>query len=368
MQSKRQKVAENLYLKAFADGREYYVVRYMQGGRQREKSLGSTKGLTLKQAKLKAAVVMSQAPEERRASPETFADILEPAIADIKRLKQWRNSKSEAQWRSTLTTYALPYIGRKSVASITRDDIVEVLRPIWETKTDTASKVLQRLSSIFSWAIVRGLRAESNPAAWKGNLEYFFPARGRVHKVEHHDAPTVDELRKVVAYCRAHPSAGSGIILFVIGTVCRVSEARLLDAEQIVGGTWMVPAEIQKTEEEGRRVPLSRLAREGLAMGAQEGVVFRGLGGGRLAVDTPRQKLQMILGRKTTVHGIRSTFRDWAARSGIQDAVAEKCLSHVWGSEVTRAYYRTDLYEERKAALEKWAACLLQRPAGGCKV
>lgn len=367
MAKKRTRISENLYLLRYDDGREYYTVRFTRDGKQRERSLGPTKSISLRQARMRAAAAMSEeeaAPVERA----TFESILAPAIADIKRIKQWRNAKSEHQWRTTLERYAVPVIGRKTVDEITRDDIVRILEPIWETKTDTASKVLQRLSSVFSWAMVRGLRKEANPATWKGNLEYFFAPRAKVHKPEHHDAPTMDELRKVVQYCRAHRNSGSGILLFVIATACRVSEARLLTSGQIHGTTWEVPAENQKTEEEGRRVPLSPLALEALSMGQEDGIAFPGLGGGLLAVDTPRQKLMAILGRKTTAHGIRSTFRDWAARANIQDAVAEKCLSHVWGSEVTRAYYRTDLYEERKAALEEWAACLLQRPARGSKV
>lgn len=355
MKKTKKRVGNNLYLVTFEGGRSYYVVRFKSRGKSIERSLGNADNLTLREARLNAAAVIREYENgKQEVQSKAFGELYEAAIEDIERVKQWKNPKSEMQWRNTVATYALPFIGHKSMARVTRDDIVELLKPIWFEKPDTASKLQQRLDAIFNWAIVRRLRSDSNPATWRGNLEFFFPAKSKVRTPVHHEAPTLEELRKVVAYCRRNRNYGSGILLFTIATVCRITEARLATADQIQEGLWIIPAENQKVARDERRVPLSALAVEALSMASDSGRLFPGTHG-MLAVDTPRLKLQSILNRKVTVHGIRSTFRDWCAENGVPDAVAEKCLSHQWGNKVTQAYYRSDLLDERREVLERWA-------------
>lgn len=353
----KKKLENNLYLLE-KNGETYYIARFPQNGIRRERSLGNTKVIGIRQARQKLRELLAENAEEEKHAP-TFAEILEPALSDIKTVKQWKNPKSEEQWRSTLTTYALPEIGSIPVDKVSRDDIVELLKKIWFDKPTTASRLQQRLDAVFSWCIMRGYRTGANPAQWKGNVSFFLPAQSKFTKVRHHEAPTIDELKLVVAYCRRNPCAGSGLLLFVIATVCRLSEARMAKVEDIKDGVWLVPEENQKAAKEDRRVPLSPLALEAVRMGAGSELLFPGAKG-MLAIDTARLKLQAIIGRKVTVHGIRSTFRDWCAETGVQDAVAEKCLSHVWGNEVTAAYYRTDLFEQRKEVLDKWSKLLMR--------
>ena len=353
---RRVRVAPNLYTSKTKAGTELYVVRWMVGKKAIERSLGPASLMTLKQAKAKAAALIATEtePAQKKAALPTFADVARDALAEIERAKHWRNPRSAEQWRNSLRNDALPILGRLRIDEVTRDDVLKVLRPIWDTKPESAKRLQQRLASIFDWAIMRRFR-QDNPAAWRSNLAFALPPRSRVQKVEHHDAPTLDELRQVVAYCRAHPSPVSGCLLLVIATVCRVSEARQATAEQISADVWTVPGAAQKVDRGARRVPLSTLGLEAVAMGQRSGLLFRGLRGGMVALDCPRLKLIGILGRATTAHGIRSTFRDWAPGAGIDRDTAERCLSHEVGSDTERAYLRRDFLEERRAALELWA-------------
>lgn len=348
----KKRIEKNLYL--FEKGKEtYYVARYTKNGVAFERSLGNSKVISLRQARKKLGTLLD-APEEEKKQVPTFAEILEPALADIKTVKQWKNARSEDQWRNTITTYAVPEIGDIPVDEVTRDDIVKLLKNIWFSKPSTASRLQQRLDAIFGWAIMRGYRTASNPAQWRGNVAFFLPSQSKFARVKHYEAPTIEELRLAVGYCRRNPCSGSGLLLFVVATVCRLSEARMARAGDIRKDYWYVPEENQKTGKEDRRVPLSSLAMEAIKMGASSGYLFPGVKG-MLSIDTARLKLQDIVGRKVTVHGIRATFRDWCAEEGVPDAVAEKCLSHEWGNEVTSAYYRTDLFEQRYDVLQRWA-------------
>ncbi len=356
---KKEQIAPNLYRVTKPTGQAYYIARFTLNGRRVERSLGNVSTMSVKAAKTALAALLSGQVGERTTAPrKMFAECALAAVDDIANVKRWRNPKSRAQWLASLKNDAFPSLGKTPIDKITRDDVLRVLRPIWDTKTESARRLQQRLSAVFDWAIVKGYR-QDNPAAWKSNLQFFLPQPSKVASVTHHDAPSIAELRQVVAYCLSHKSIVSGALLFVIGTVCRVGECIQLTAEQIDGDTWNVPKTAQKTALDGRRVPLTSLALDGVAMGAKSGIVFTGMKGGAIAQDTARLKLQMILKRKTTVHGIRSTFRDWADSDGIRREVAESCLSHQVAGKVESAYLRKDFFDERKAALNRWKDTLV---------
>ncbi|MBO7183471.1 MAG: hypothetical protein J6V49_05000 [Bacteroidales bacterium] len=355
-------IAPNLYLLTKANSNRYYIARFKRNGKQIERSLGNADTISLREAKLNLARVMVGF-EETDKRPETkslcFADALPMALNDIAVIKQWRNEKSRLQWEQTLRDYALPLLGPLALSDITRADILAVIKPIWFTKNETASRLRMRLEAILSWAIHHGYRTDANPAVWKANLEFDLPSKGKVQTVEHHEALTLDEARKVVSYCLSHPSPVSAAILFGIATASRVNEFRMATREEIDGDVWLVPPERRK---DGRpyphRVPLSSLAKKALEMAAAEGPLF--VANRRvIAADSPRLKLIAILGRKVTMHGCRSTFRDWCAVNGIDHALAEKALSHKWGSNVTQAYLREDMLEQRRGLMEVWAEALM---------
>lgn len=361
-QRKTRRVAPNLYERTTRAGTRIYVVRWMESGRAIERSLGSADALTLKAAKRLAATMIDQGASPATTGPAvpTFAEVSRDALAEIERAKHWKNPRSSAQWRSSIERDALPVLGGILIDKVTRDDVLRVLRPIWEQKPESASRLQQRLAAVFDWAIMRKMRAD-NPATWRSNLAFALPSKEKIKQPKHHDAPTLEEVRSAVAYCRAHPSPVSGCLLLVIATACRVSEARQATREQLADGVWIVPKDAQKTGHEDRRVPLSRLGLEAVAMGAEAGLLFRGLRGGMIALDAPRLKLAKIIGRATTAHGIRSTFRDWAPRAGIARDIAERCLSHEVSTETEAAYLRGDFLEERRRALDKWAAALTKK-------
>lgn len=290
----------------------------------------------------------------------TFDEVWEKALDSIAEIKCWKNPKTKVSWRLSFGVYASRAFGQKPVSAVDRDDVIAALKPIWAKKTATAAKLRVRLETFFDWARANGFYTRENPAVWKGNLDLFLPPKSKVHQEEHHEAPTIEELRKTVRYCLAHPSPASGLLLFLIATVARVTEARLAKPEEIKGDMWEMPAERRKDgKDEPHRVPISKLASLALAMKSDGAYIYSANGMQPLALDTARLKLCMILNRKVTVHGIRSTFRDWAAVSNIDFLAAEKALMHSIGNSVTRAYLREDMLEARRSIMERWADELL---------
>jgi len=351
----KKRVAPNLYIATRANGSKQYVVRFMAEGKARERSIGSVSSMTLKQAKAKVGSVIESTGDssEQPKSVPDFRECCQLALVDIERVKRWKNIRSSAQWRACLENDALPILGRLRTDQISREDVLKVLRPIWNTKPESARRLQQRLSAIFDWSIVKGYRTD-NPAQWRSNLQFFLPPISKVIVRQHHDAPSVEELRQVVSYCREHPGAVSGLILFVVATVCRVSEARQATSSQIDGSVWTVPSIAQKVSRGDRRVPLSSLAVEALTMASPDGYLFHGWHG-MISLDSARLKINAILGRKTTIHGVRSTFRDWCARCSVDRDTAERCLSHDVGTATEQAYLRDDFLEPRREVLERWA-------------
>lgn len=344
-------------------GVEYYVARIQKDGKVREKSLGAV--AKVKPAEVKAklrAFIDAVEGDTLAAGRATFADLWAQAVDDIDGVKRWKSPKTRESWTLSLGTYACEAFGSKPVASITRDDVLNLLKPLWRTKTATAAKLRLRLEMFFDWAEAHGHRSGKNPAAWAGNLELFLPARSKVRVEVHHEAPTIEELRAAVAYCRAHPSPASGLILFLIATVARLSEARLAKPDEIKKDVWEMPPERRKDgKTTPHRVPLSSIAREALTMANREGYLFSVTGAKPLSLDTARLKLCMILKRKVTAHGIRSTFRDWAAVTGKDFIASEKALMHSVGSAVTQAYLRSDMLDVRREIMQEWAAVLTER-------
>ena len=355
----KKKVADNLYVYTKDSGKSYYVFRGTISGKHVDRSLSSIDSMTLKEAKRAVGALLNTEIEE--TSKDTFGQLFPIFLESIAKLKMWKNRRSYDQWNNSIRTYAYPVLEDKPVAKVDRKDILAVLEPIWFNKTETASRIQQRLEEAFNWFITRDYMKGYNPASWRGNLELFLPSKGKVKRVEHQTAPTLEELKKVVSYCLSHPSPVSGCILFVIATVCRVTEARIATRKEITGDVWTIPVEHQKVSKQtAQRVPLSTLAFAALDMANGEEYLFEGTTAKKvLALDSPRLKMVSICprpdGKQITIHGIRSTFRDWCAENGVPDAEAEKALSHVWGDATTGAYYRSDLLDKRRELMERWS-------------
>ena len=359
------RVADGLYKVERSSG-VYYYLRLRRNGKLIERSLGNVELVSLKEAKREAARLRVEIDSEAyhpSVTKITLKEVCEQALADIARVKKWRNERTEEQWRSTLAMYVYPVIGAKSVDEVEREDILAVLMPIWETKNETASRVRMRLEAVINWAMRHNYRQSSNPATWRGNLEFDLPPVTKVKVVRHHRSMTFAEAKKVVAYCLSHPSVVSAAILFGIATATRVGEFRCASWEEIEGDTWLIPSQRRKDGKPyPHRVPLSTLALMALKMadnGNKSGSIFINNHGKVISEDSPRLKIINILQKTVTMHGCRSTFRDWCAENGIDRVLAEKSLMHKTGSEVEQAYQRSDLLEQRRPVMQQWADALL---------
>lgn len=361
----RTLIAPNLYILDKPSGERYYITRFYRDGKQIERSLGNVKVISLREAKMKMNQLMLFGDPEKDAPKKVvrFKDIVEPAIEAISLVKQWRSPISRPQFEQNMRDYVVPIIGDMDIEEIDSTHILKVLTPIWFDKVDTATRVRYRIESIFAWAIHQGIRKNrSNPATWKSNLEFDLPMRNRIKQIKHHEAMTLEETRKVIQYCLANPCAVNAAIIFGICTASRVNEFVLARWEEIEDGVWSLPPERRKDGKPfPHRVPLSSLAKKALKMaGTKEGLVFVGRDGKKhISKESPRAKLRDIICRPVTMHGCRSTFRDWCAINNVEHAVAEKALSHKWGNEVTAAYLREDLLDKRRELMQRWADVLL---------
>ncbi|MCH5374054.1 MAG: site-specific integrase, partial [Planctomycetes bacterium] len=273
----------------------------------------------------------------------------------------WRNPKHRQQWRNTLSTYASPVIGRLPVADIDTDLVMRVLEPIWTSKPETAGRVRGRIESILDWAATRGYRTGENPARWRGHLDHLLPKRSKVRRVRHHPALPYSEIGGFVAGLRDMDSVAARALEFVILTAARTGEVLGVrwDEVDFETGVWTIPAERMKNGRE-HRVPLSRAALdvlESVRPLRRNDYVFPG---NRPKRPLSNMALTMLLRRMghdgITVHGFRSTFRDWAAeQTSAPREVAEMALAHTIGDSVEAAYRRGDLFEKRRDLMASWA-------------
>lgn len=293
-----------------------------------------------------------------------FKDLLEEALPVIERAKRWRNHKSAAQWRSSLETYALPTLGEKPVAEITRDDILAALQPIWEAKTETASRVRMRIEALFAYAMVSGRYAGQNPATWRGNLSFFLAAPGKIKKQTHFEALSTTKVREILGETNwSNPPVGWACIAFCALAACRVNEGARARWDEIdmEAKVWSCPRR-KDGKDFPHRVPLSRQMVALLErLPRNSDYLFPGQGKraeSHLSLETPRVLIIKRAGTGT-MHGFRSTFRDWAAEHGIDRVLAEKSLMHTTGTEVERAYQRSDLLEQRRPVMQAWADTIM---------
>jgi integrase len=290
----------------------------------------------------------------------TFKECAEAYIAAHK--AGWRDEKHAAQWPASLGTYVHPHFGALSVQSVDVGLVMRALGPIWTAKPETASRVRGRIESIIDWATARGFRRGENPARWRGHLENLLPRRSKVRRIEHHAALPYDEIGAFMVELRRLESAGARALEFTILTAARTGEvtgarwAEINLAERL----WIVPAARMKAGKE-HRVPLSEAA---MAVLEQMQAIRSGdcvFPGGRAGRPLSHAAMLALIRRMAcgdfTVHGFRSSFRDWCAeRTNFPSEIAEMALAHVVGNKVEAAYRRGDLFEKRRQLAEAWAS------------
>ena len=342
------------------DGRlnKRWVWRGTVDGKAAMRGLGSYPTVSLAEARKAASAVAetAKAPDPERPPVPTFRRASREYISENS--PAWRNPKHAAQWRNTLSTYADPVIGDKRMDEITTGDVLAVLKPIWSTKTETASRVRQRMEKIFDWAIVHDHREKANPATKA--IMVGLPKVKRTK--EHHRAlPYADvpaALHKV-SLSTAYPLTKLGF-QFLVLTAARSGEVRMADWSEINldSRMWTIPADRMKAGRE-HRVPLSTealaLLRDARALGSGEGLIFPAKEGGAMS-DMVFTAMLRRLKVDSVPHGFRSSFRDWCVENGVTRELAESALSHSIGSNtVESAYLRSDMAEQRRGLMKDWA-------------
>lgn len=360
------------------DGRARWVFRYQIGGKSRDMGLGAAREVTLADARSAAEAArralregrdpIEQREEQRRVaqSVPTFGAVADEMLATIE--SGFRNEKHRAQWRMTLSAYAAP-LTNKTVDTITTDEVLAVLKPIWNSKSETASRLRGRIERVLDYAAARGNRREANPARWRGHLDKLLPKRAKLTR-GHHAAMKVDDLPAFVARLRQVTGTSARALEFAILTAARSGEVigarwNEIDMEAKV---WVIPARRMKAGRE-HRVPLSAAALAILEhmlplRSAADGLVFPGKKADRpLSVMALSMALRR-LAPDVTVHGFRSTFRDWAGdRTTFAREIAEAALAHVVGDNTERAYRRSDALDKRRILMDAWAQFAEARPA-----
>jgi integrase len=359
---------EGLRLIVGATGTRKWVLRFMRRGRSQEMGLGGS-DVSLAMARERAAnarrvLSAGQNPIDAarlaKVARPTFGQVADEFLAA--KASEWRNSKHRAQWNMTLEKYAGPLRARP-VNEIDTAAVLEVLQPLWRSIPETASRLRGRIETVLDAARARGLigQHEANPARWRGHLDKLLPKRQKLTR-GHHAAMPFADVPAFLAQLRERESVAALALEFTILTAARTSET--LGAKwteiNLAWKLWTVPAVRMKSGRE-HRVALSNRATailEALAAAKTGEYVFPGQ---RLGKPLSSMAMEMILRRTkahgVTVHGFRSSFRDWCGEvSTFPREVAEAALAHVAGDQTERAYRRGDALEKRRALMEAWAA------------
>ena len=350
-----------LYLRVTPTGGKQWMMRVMVRGRTHDIGLGGVHTVALADARAEALRLRRLVREgvdvlaERRKARARIPTFAEAArrVWEANRAT-WRSKKHAQQWLSTIETYCNPVLGSMQVSEVTSGDVLRVLSPIWTTKASTARRVQQRLSAVFDWAVASGFR-EGNPLA---GITKALPKVKRT--VKHQRALPFVEVPGFLGKVRAVHSNAALALEFLTLTACRTSEvlqARWSEFD-IDGRTWEIPAERMKANK-AHRVPLTDRALEILAEigpGEAGGYVFQGRRAGKPLSNMALPMLVRRMGVDATVHGFRSSFRDWAAeRTRTPREVAEQALAHTIASAVEAAYRRSDLLAKRRRLMEQWS-------------
>ncbi|WP_223511361.1 tyrosine-type recombinase/integrase [Pseudomonas sp. GL-B-19] len=377
---------EGLRLVVKASGKKSWVLRFQLAGKRREMGLGGFPDVTLKEARSKAVdqrkllqqkidplterdatrLAQQKAEQAQKAKAITFKSVTLDYIAAHR--AGWKNAKHAQQWENTLTTYAFPILENLNTEDVTTEHVLHVLTPIWQSKSETASRVRNRIEMVLDAAKARGLREGENPARWRGHLDKLLPPRSKVKVVVHHPALPWSEIPAFMKEIAKHDDLSYKAMQLTILTACRTNEVlgstwTEFDLEKKV---WRIPPHRMKAAKE-HRVPLSDAALsvlKGLAQIRSNSYVFPGAREGRpLSNMSMLMALRRMKREDLTMHGFRSTFRDWAAEStNYPREVCEQALAHVRQDKAEAAYFRGDLFEKRRAMMTDWASFINSCP------
>lgn len=318
---------------------------------ERKKKRQGIDPLTDKQTRQRAVRVAHDNMMTFAECADKYIDAQEPG---------WSNSKHVAQWRSTLKNIAGPVFGHLPIDQVDTALVLRCLEPIWNKKTETANRLRGRIESVLDWATVRGYRKGDNPARWRGHLDKLLPKPGKVAKVTHHPALSYQDIGEFMRQLRSDLGTAPRALDFTILTAARTSEVILAQWSEfdLDKNTWAVPAERMKARRE-HRIPLSKAAIAALKPSdVSDSFVFPGhKRDSHLSNGAMLQVLKRLGRSDITVHGFRSTFRDWCAESTNYPAdVAEMALAHTLRDKTEAAYRRGDLFDKRARLMSDWAS------------
>jgi len=359
----------NLYLRVRDTGGRAWVFRFKIAGKVIELGLGPVADRSLSQARELAGRMRTELADGRDPAPLVRVK-RDPAAMTFKACAKglieakrsgWRNAKHAQQWENTLEHHAYSTIGDKLPADVSLADILAILKPIWATKTETATRLRQRMEAVLDYAAVHeGAHDRYNPARWRANLDKMLPAASKVTKKTHHAAAPYADVPRIMSALRGMDYFSAYCLRFTILTAARSGEARgaIWGEIDTKARTWTIPAARMKA---GRRhrVPLCDEAMEILAKieqwrEDQFDQVFPGARGGLLS-DVAVNKTLHGIAPGVTVHGFRSSFREWGAETtAFPSAVLELALAHVNKDQVEAAYQRSDLFERRVELMAAW--------------
>ena len=356
-----------------------WIVRYQLFGTIREMGLGKYPFVTLKDARRKLFEVkkmiydgidpleIKELQLEKKKKIITFQKISDEFIKDFQ--VEWSNKKHIQQWTNTLNTYASPIIGKLTIDKVNNTHVCKILKPIWITKHETASRVRQRLERIFSYCIASKHMKGPNPAAYKDNLQHLLPNVSKIISVEHHRSLNYQDVPNLISQLNNLKTTSSYALTFLIATAARTNE--------VIGATWKeidlnnkvwtIPASRMKMRQE-HLVPLNDIACNVLNIiqkhNSSDFVFLNQSKSSHISNNNMRlllkNKFPEFL-KKTVPHGFRSSFRDWAEENhNFSSRAVELCLAHSNKNKVEKAYLRSDLFIKRQQIMNEWNKFLIK--------
>lgn len=364
-----------LHLWVKSNKAKYWIYRTAKGGKRTDLSLGKFPDIGVAEARKKASALalevqsLGHAPTRLKTTPEAvlpkaevvFQDFAQALIQDMS--PQWRNHKHASQWANTLRDYAYPVIGHKPICEVSTEDILLILKPIWQTKTETATRLRGRVEKVLAAATIKGHRTGVNPAQWRGHLDCLLPQPKKLQKVKHHPALPFEELPHFIELLQSRRSISALALEFCILTTSRTSEVLLAKWSEVSETVWKIPADRMKAGKE-HIVPLTNRANQILQLAKEHNPHSEYIFSNDMK-PLSNMALLTLLRRMgyghITTHGFRSTFRDWVSEvTDFSPEVAEMCLAHTIGNKVEAAYRRGNLLEKRKLLLSHWEVfCLV---------
>lgn len=370
-----------LQLRVTESGAGRWVQRLAIKGDRVDLGLGSTRLVSLSEARQAAfenqKIARSGGDPRKKARSITFADAVDRFLED--KGGEFGNERHAKNWRSSFDRLAIPIIGDRAISDIETEDVLKVLRPVWETTNDTARRLRGRIEAVMSWAAVAGYRQGANPATWKGNLSELLPKPSAVAKRGNWPALQLDDARDWFADLRGREGTATRALELLALTAARSGEIRGAEWSEIdlKAGLWIIPGERMKAGRE-HRIPLTEPAMrllKALPRHHLQPLLFPAQRGGMLSdmsisaamkrIHEARVKkdgrgyVDRVTGRPAVPHGLRSTFKSWSIEvTDYPNEMSEVSLAHLVGNEVERAYRRSDMLDKRRLMMAQWAAFL----------